>query len=218
MTISIANACPLKYFIFSFPGVPSTVPRITIELPERVSQTKFNLKRWAEILTDPTLVKLPNRIETDRHGHILMSPPPAFRHSRRQGHIIHLLNDLMPDGRTLPECPLSTADGVKAIDLAWLAANRPEITEDPQLLTCAPEICVEIFSPSNSPSEINEKRILYFDAGAGEVWVCAVDGSAPASSICRVSLTASRESRRSCEHSKDSTFYRVSDSRRLSPR
>ena len=53
----------------------------------------------------------PNRVETDRRGHILMSPPPAFRHSRRQGHLIHLLNELLPDGRTLPECPLSTADG-----------------------------------------------------------------------------------------------------------
>jgi Uma2 family endonuclease len=188
-----ANSCPILYFFFSFPCVSSTVP-ITFEMPERVSQTKFNLERWAEILTDPALAKLPNRIETDRHGHILMSPPPAFRHSRRQGHVIHLLNDLLPDGRTLPECPVSTADGVKAIDVAWLAANRPEIVEDPQVLTGAPEICVEIFSPSNSLSEINEKRTLYFDAGAAEVWVCAVDGSIsffvspdqqlPASSIC----------------------------------
>jgi Uma2 family endonuclease len=189
-----AIACSDRCFIFYFPAVPSTVPPITIELPERLSQTKFNLERWAEILTDPALAKFPNRIETDRHGHILMSPPPAFRHSRRQGHMIHLLNELLSDGRTLPECPLSTADGVKAIDVAWLAANRPEIAEDPQVLTRAPEICVEIFSPSNSPSEINEKRTLYFDAGAAEVWICAIDGSIsffvspdyqlPASSIC----------------------------------
>ncbi len=98
---------------------------------------------------------------------------------------------------------MSTADGVKAIDVARLAANRPEIAEDPQVLTCAPEICVEIFSPSNSLSEINEKRTLYFDAGAAEVWVCAVDGSisffvsphhqSPASSFARASLTASRD-------------------------
>ena len=178
---------------FPIPVVFLPVP-ITIELPERLSQTKFNLERWAEILTDPALAKLPNRVETDRHGHILMSPPPAFRHSRRQGHIIHLLNELLPNGRTLPECPLSTADGVKAIDVAWLASNRLEIDEDPQLLTSAPEICIEIFSPSNSPSEINEKRALYFDAGAAEVWVCALDSPIsffvspdhhiPASSLC----------------------------------
>jgi hypothetical protein len=55
----IANACPILFFIFSFPGVLFTVPPITIELPERVSQTRFNLERWAEILADSALAKLP---------------------------------------------------------------------------------------------------------------------------------------------------------------
>ena len=41
----------------------------------------------------------------------------------------------------------------------------------------APEICVEILSPSNSIAEIDQKRALYFDAGAGEVWICNPDGS-----------------------------------------
>ena len=33
------------------------------------------------------------------------------------------------------------------------------------------------FSPSNSAAEIAEKRVLYFDAGAAEVWICNRDGS-----------------------------------------
>jgi Uma2 family endonuclease len=45
------------------------------------------------------------------------------------------------------------------------------------LATRAPEICVEILSPSNTASEIDEKRALYFDAGAIEVWICKLDGS-----------------------------------------
>jgi Uma2 family endonuclease len=150
---------------------------ITIEFPDLDSQTKKNLQLWTEILADPFLAKLPNRIETDRHGHILMSPPPAFRHSRRQGHIVGILNALLPDGQTLPECPVSTADGVKAIDVAWSAPGRTEIDEDPVVLTRAPDICIEILSPWNSASEIDEKRALYFDAGAGEVWICDLDGS-----------------------------------------
>ena len=64
---------------------------ITIELPDLASQTSFNLARWTEILADPELARLPYRIETDRLGRILMSPPPAFRHSRRQSHITSLL-------------------------------------------------------------------------------------------------------------------------------
>jgi Uma2 family endonuclease len=167
---------------------------ITIELLRPEDQTKSNIARWTELLADPVLAKLPNRIETDRHGHILMSPPPAFRHSRRQGKIMSLLTELLADGETLPECPVSTADGVKAIDVAWLAPGRPEIDQDPIVLTRAPEICVEILSPSNSASEIDEKRALYFDAGTTEVWICNRDGSVsffvsphhqlPASSIC----------------------------------
>jgi integrase len=51
----------------------------------------------------------------------------------------------------------------------WLDRGRPELIERPLVLTRAPEICIEILSPSNTPAEINEKRALYFDAGAAEV-------------------------------------------------
>ncbi|HEX6566206.1 MAG TPA: Uma2 family endonuclease, partial [Chthoniobacterales bacterium] len=40
----------------------------------------------------------------------------------------------------------------------------------------APEICVEVLSPSNTPSAIEEKRALYFGAGAKEVWICKENG------------------------------------------
>src|SRR5262249_14750299 len=115
--------------------------------------------------------------ETDRHGHIIMTPPPGFRHSRRQDAIIGLLHQLLPNGQTLPECAISTADGVKALDVAWLAPARPELTTEPVGLTRAPEIDVEMLSPPNTQPEINEKRALYFDARATEVWICNLDGS-----------------------------------------
>jgi Putative restriction endonuclease len=85
--------------------------------------------------------------------------------------------NLLPQGLTITECPVSTAGGVKAVDVAWLAPHRPEILLDPLLVTSAPEICIEILSPSNSRAEIDDKRALYFDAGAAEVWVCNLDGS-----------------------------------------
>jgi len=125
-----------------------------------------------------------------------MSPPPAFRHSRRQARIAAVLTQLLPEGVVFTECPISTADGVKAADVAWLAHERRETDEEPVLFTRAPEICIEILSPSNILSEIDEKRALYFDAGATEVWVCGLDGAmsffsaphrqVPASSICPV--------------------------------
>jgi len=128
-----------------------------IELPDLKSQTRFNLNRWVEIAADPRLAKLPDRIETDRHGHILMTPPPGFPHSDRQGQIMTLLIQLLPSGRAMPECPISTADGVKAVDLAWLANDRVELRERPLILTSSPEICIEILSPSNTSAEIGRK-------------------------------------------------------------
>ena len=157
-------------------GVILAVP-ITIELPDLASQTRFNLARWAELLVDPELAKLPYRIETDQHGNILMSPPPAPLHGQRQVDIVVLLRQLLPDGRTLTECPVSTAGGVKATDVAWLGPERKENIHRLTLFERAPDICVEILSPSNSVAEIDQKRTLYFDAGAAEVWICNLDGS-----------------------------------------
>ena len=145
---------------------------LTIQLRPSESQTAFNLKRWRELLVDPDLARLPHRIETDRHGHILMSPPPAPAHGDQQSEIVYLLKTLLPHGRVVTECPLSTSDGVKAIDVAWLAQERRHEVRSVICFIKAPEICVEVLSPSNTPEEISEKTALYFQSGAREVWIC----------------------------------------------
>jgi Uma2 family endonuclease len=150
---------------------------LTIELAQSGEQTAFNLKRWSELLADPELARLPHRIETDRHGHILMSPPPAPAHGKKQNRIGTLLEQLLPDGHVVTECPVSTPDGVKAIDVAWLAPERGPEADTESCLIRAPEICVEILSPSNTTVEIQEKIALYFEAGAREVWICEQDGT-----------------------------------------
>ena len=48
-------------------------------------------------------------------------------------------------------------------------------TGDPP--TLAPEICVEVMSPRNSMAEMQEKRALYLEAGAEEVWIVEEDGT-----------------------------------------
>jgi Uma2 family endonuclease len=149
---------------------------LTIRLPPSAKQNAFNLRRWTELLADPELARLPHRIETDRHGHIVMSPPPAPRHGNFQSEIAHLLRSLLPEGRVITECPLSTSDGVKAVDVAWLRPGRAQELRSASCLVHAPEVCVEVLSPSNTPSEIAEKIRLYFEAGALEVWTCDQDG------------------------------------------
>jgi Uma2 family endonuclease len=150
---------------------------MTIELPSQAEQTEFNLRRWAELLTDRELAKIEGRIETDRHGHIIMSPPSAPTHGSFQSRIAHLLQVHLPNGRTLTECPISTMDGVKAADVAWAT---PECMRELGNRVCfarSPEICVEVLSPSNTAAEIHEKMELYFHAGAREVWVRGLFGA-----------------------------------------
>ncbi len=150
---------------------------LTLELPPHKARTAFNLRRWAELLADRELAKVEGRIETDRHGHIIMSPPPAPSHGSFQSEIVHLLRSLMDAGRVLTECPISTADGVKAADVAWASPERMRQLGEQVCFARAPDICVEVMSPSNTEAEIQEKMALYFDAGAREVWLCAQGGA-----------------------------------------
>jgi Uma2 family endonuclease len=149
---------------------------LTIKLPPHEAQTEFNSRRWDELLADPEMHKIEGRIETDRFGHVIMSPPPAPKHGFYQAEILRLLDKLMRRGRPLPECPISTADGVRAADVAWASSQCIKELGGRTCFPHAPEICVEVLSPGNSEAEIKEKIALYFEAGAGEVWICGIFG------------------------------------------
>lgn len=155
----------------------SNTGALTIELLPQRTQTAFNLRRWEELLRDPELAKFEGRIETDRYGHIIMSPPPAPRHGSYQSEIAFLLRSILRTGRVLTECPISTADGVRAADVAWASPERMRELGEQSCFPRAPEICVEVLSPGNTAAEIREKTALYFDAGANEVWHCSTSGA-----------------------------------------
>jgi Uma2 family endonuclease len=44
------------------------------------------------------------------------------------------------------------------------------------VLNPAPEICVEVLSPSNRAEDIELKKRLYFEETAEKVWVCGLEG------------------------------------------
>jgi len=153
---------------------------LRIELSTRPEQTRFNLRRWKELLADTELgrelARYEGRIETDRHGHIIMFPPPGYSHGGYQAEIAHLLRVHLPNGRVATECPVSTADGVRGVDVTWASHELRKKIDGKVLLTRAPEICVEVISPSNTKREMEEKKALFFAAGAREVWLCGKGG------------------------------------------
>ena len=148
---------------------------LTIEIPPRRQQMQLNRNRWDEIIADQLIADLPYRVETNCYGQLLMSPPASGGHSSRQGQTILRLHKLL-NGVPLPECPISTLDGVKVADVGWYSDSRFEQVANQNVFEIAPEICIEVLSPSNSELEMRTKRHLYFEAGAEEVWLCDISG------------------------------------------
>ncbi len=134
-----------------------------------------NRQHWGEVLADPRWADHPFRIESNAFGQIVMTPPPGGSHSTRQSEIAFQLR-LSLNGRALCECPVSTLDGVKAVDVGWYSENRFQTVRGQLAFERAPEICVEVLSPLNSEAEMRTKRELYFEAGADECWICDLDG------------------------------------------
>ena len=132
---------------------------------------------WKEICADSMLASLPYRIESDQWGNIVMSPPAGMDHSRHQSSILRMLSRLMRHGEALAEFPLQTSKGVKGIDTVWISTKNLERQVGPNnVASIAPEICVEVISPSNRRGEIEEKMSLYFERGAVECWTCDKKG------------------------------------------
>jgi Uma2 family endonuclease len=105
-----------------------------------------------------------------------MSPPLRSRHAEYQTEIAVLLRQHLTGGRSIAECPIQTSEGVKATDVAWVShARRASRANDPVYLI-APEICVEVESPSNEEAELREHKRLYFEKGAEEFWLCDLNG------------------------------------------
>lgn len=130
---------------------------------------------WENLIADRSLRNLPYKIETNRHNKILMSPA-SFWHGDYQSTINVLLSRLVPCGRTVIECAIQTSEGVRVPDVAWISLERRKPHRRAVVLPIAPEICVEILSPSNSRGEMLEKMTLYFAKGAQEVWLCDEEG------------------------------------------
>ena len=125
---------------------------------------------WDEVINSPYLHDLPFKIELNKFGQILMSPA-SNKHGIIQSQIGYEIYRYKKSGTVITECSIQTSDGVKVADVAWASdefmSKYGETTPYPQ----APEICVEVVSPSNSKAEMEHKIELYLAKGALEVWL-----------------------------------------------
>ena len=167
---------------------PVVIDRRLLELPYRVEVTPQGcliltpLQKpgltWEQLATTHPILPgdLKWKVETNTDNQIFMSPPPHVDHQEYGTEIVRLLFALLPGGRPISEAGVQTRDGTREPDVVWASDERRRARGRRASFVLAPEICVEILSPANTRKEIDEKKRLYFEAGALEFWRCDRNG------------------------------------------
>jgi len=135
-----------------------------------------NINMNPEFLSVIEKLNLPFPWETNARGQIIMTPV-NYGHSSHVGDLIQLIARIAPEWKSGSELGIFTSDGVKAPDVTLASPEyHARHINDTGYVTEAPEICIEVMSPSNSWQEMQDKMPLYFEVGAQEVWIVDVDG------------------------------------------
>jgi len=140
----------------------------------RLSATQLR-ERWRQMIDDPLLAAIPYKVELSEKGAIEVSPA-SNRHGFVQAFVARELWRQRPDGTVFTECGVETRIGVRVPDVAWASPDFIARHGMADPFPNAPEICVEVLSPSNAAAEMNEKIAAYLEAGALEIWLVREDG------------------------------------------
>ena len=120
-------------------------------------------------LTDPPGIRLELH-----NGEVVQVTRPIHKHFKIQKRLTRILNEALGDRgeasyelafRARPEHELRVAD------VGWTTRERYENIDDEDSLAGAPEIVVEVLSPSNTASEMIVKRDLCLSSGCEQFWI-----------------------------------------------
>jgi len=126
------------------------------------------------------------------HGEVVALTRPKIRHTKLQVRLSRLLElNLKSFGEIiieLPYCPLAEFE-VRAADVAAISRSRWDASNPDGYLAGAPDLVIEVRSPSNTRKQLQELAALCLSNGAREFWV--VDSDARTVSVMRPEGTAS---------------------------
>ena len=130
------------------------------------------------LLTFAEFEQLPDPTNGDRlelhHGEVISVPPPILRHWRIERRLmLHLQNAFGDAGEVGMEAGFRTPGGrnYRIADVAFVTKARLAASSDDGYLESAPELVVEVLSPSNSASEMLDREQLCLENGTLEFWV-----------------------------------------------
>jgi len=109
-----------------------------------------------------------------RNGEVVAVARPKIGHQLIQGRVRDYFKALVPPGsyvqtkvpfRALPEYELRVADVAYVTPARWANANPDDY------LAGAPDLVIEVLSPSNTAAEMYEKERLCLENGTREFWI-----------------------------------------------
>jgi Uma2 family endonuclease len=140
-------------------------------------EVEFDMSTQAGLVTVEEYLKLPEpqggHYEL-HHGEVVLVPPPKRGHHRAQVRIREVVKSLVGD-KGVVEIEFGFRPAAEyevwVADVAFVTAARDSATGDDEYLVGAPDLVVEVLSPSNSAIEINEKMAICLKNGCASFWV-----------------------------------------------
>jgi Uma2 family endonuclease len=144
------------------------------ETANRLSRAELR-QRWRQLADNRVVAAIPGKVELNEKGAIEVSPP-TVRHAFIQALLTRELARQPSDGTTLTECTVETDIGMRVPDVVWVSRDLLRQHWNASEFQVAPELCIEVLSPTNTRPEMTEKTAAYLAAGAKEVWIVGEDG------------------------------------------
>jgi Uma2 family endonuclease len=142
--------------------------RPTPEVLEQPPPVEVLAQRYRSLCDASPYANAPGKWELDVWGRIIVTPPDNARALLRSN-LIRALS--VVDGTIIALPSVATRFGILVPDVVWASPRfmAQHGTETP--FTAAPELCIEVASPSNSRQELRDKIAGYLAAGAQEGWI-----------------------------------------------
>ncbi len=131
------------------------------------------------LVTADELEQMPDddsvQIELDE-GELITMPPAGWDHGDRDGQIVYVLKSYVRKHKLGKVFTGDTGfrlsgDTVRAPDVAFVRRERLESIRSKSFAKGAPDLAVEIFSPSDNVRQLMRKVKQYFAAGCHTVWI-----------------------------------------------
>lgn len=148
---------------------PSTTDRPEVDLPEKDRYTYEDYQQLPEGAPYELI-----------HGHLVMSPSPTIQHQRLVRKLSQALTDHVEGGERGGEVFFAPIDvrlsdeTVVQPDVLYVSPNRADRIGE-QEIDGAPDLVMEVVSPSTSHLDVFDKKRLYEQSGVQEYWIVDPD-------------------------------------------